>query len=125
MSAARTGGHPVGVLGAIGLAAGFLSALFGVGGGLVVVPLLILLLGFGPRQATGTSLAAIAVTALFGVASFAALDEISWGDAALVGLPAVAGAVAGTRLQRAVSSRLLTLLFATFLVAVAILLVLE
>jgi uncharacterized membrane protein YfcA len=117
--------HPVAVLGTVGLAAGFLSALFGVGGGIVVVPLLILLAGFGPKRATGTSLAAISVTALFGVASFAALDEVSWSRAAVVGIPAIAGALVGTRLQRAVSSRFLTLLFAIFLVVVAVVLVLE
>ncbi len=108
-----------------GLAAGFLSALFGVGGGVVVVPLLVLLAGFGTKLATGTSLAAIGVTALFGVLSFSALGEVEWGHAALVGLPAVGGVVAGTRLQQAVSSRLLTLLFALFLLAVALVLVLE
>lgn len=112
-------------LGGIGLAAGFLSALFGVGGGIVVVPLLIVLVGFEPKVATGTSLAAIAITAFFGVASFASLGEVSWRHAALVGLPAVGGAIAGTRLQRTVSSRLLTLLFALFVVAVAVVLVLE
>jgi uncharacterized protein len=117
--------HPVVVLGAIGLGAGFLSALFGVGGGLVVVPLLVLVAGFGSKRATGTSLAAIGVTAFFGVASFAALDEVSWSHAAVVGIPAMAGAVVGTRLQRAVSSRALTLLFAVFLVVVAVVLVLE
>ena len=113
------------MLGVIGVAAGFLSALFGVGGGIVVVPLLILLAGFGARRATGTSLAAIAITAVFGVASFAALDEVSWSHAALVGFPGMAGAIAGSRLQREVSSRLLTLSFAVFLVVVAVVLVLE
>jgi uncharacterized protein len=117
--------HPVAVLGAVGLAAGFLSALFGVGGGIVVVPLLILLAGFEPKRAIGTSLAAIGVTALLGVVSFAALDEVSWSRAAVVGIPAMVGAVAGTRLQRAVSSPSLTLLFAVFLVVVAVVLLLE
>ena len=124
MAAETAGGHPVWVLGVIGVASGFLSALFGVGGGIVVVPLLILV-GFGARRATGTSLAAIVITAAFGVASFAALDEVSWRNAALVGFPAMGGVVAGTRLQREVSSRLLTLSFALFLVAVAVVLVFE
>jgi uncharacterized protein len=123
--AASAGGHRIWALGAVGVAAGFFSALFGVGGGIVTVPLLVLLVGFGLRRATGTSLAAIAVTAVFGAASFAALDEVSWGDAALVGLPAVAGTLVGTRLQRGVSSRLLTLAFAVFLVSVAVVLVFE
>ena len=53
---------------AIGVAAGFFSALFGVGGGVIVVPLLVLVARFETRVATGTSLAVIGVTALFGVA---------------------------------------------------------
>ncbi len=107
------------VLVGIGVAGGFLSALFGVGGGIVVVPLLILLAGFEGKPATGTSLAAIAVTAAFGVVAFVVLDEVRWHEAALVGLPATLGTLAGTWLQQRVSSRLLVLLFAAFLVAVA------
>jgi uncharacterized membrane protein YfcA len=109
----------------IGLTAGFFSALFGVGGGIVVVPLLILFAGFEARSAAGTSLAVIGLTALFGVAAFGALGEIDWADAATVGLPAVGGALAGTWLQQRVSSRLLILLFAGFLVAIAIRLLLQ
>ena len=56
---------------AIGLVAGLFSALFGVGGGIVIVPLLILLLGFEGRLATGTSLAAIGITALAGTILYA------------------------------------------------------
>ena len=104
---------------------GFFSALFGVGGGIVVVPLLIVAAGLDPRVATGTSLAAIGLTALFGAAAFSALDEVRWGDAALVGFPAMAGTLAGTWLQQRVSSRLLVLLFAGFLVLVAVRLVVE
>lgn len=112
-------------LGCIGIASGFLSALFGVGGGIVVVPLLVLLLGFAPRVATATSLAAILLTALAGATSFSLLEHVDWDAAALVGLPALAGSVAGVRLQRRVTSRELTLLFSAFLVAVAVVLVLE
>jgi uncharacterized protein len=112
-------------LGGIGVASGFLSALFGVGGGTVVVPLLVLLLGFDPRAATATSLAAILITALAGATSFTLIEHVDWDAAALVGLPALAGSVAGVRLQRRITSRELTLLFAAFLVAVAIVLILE
>jgi uncharacterized membrane protein YfcA len=112
-------------LGGIGVASGFLSALFGVGGGLVIVPLLILLAGFDVRAATATSLAVILLTAFSGVASFAVLDEVDWDAAALVGLPAVAGSLAGVRLQHRLSSRRLTLLFSAFLVAVAVVLIVE
>jgi uncharacterized membrane protein YfcA len=109
----------------IGIAAGFFSALFGVGGGTIVVPLLVMLAGFGAVEATATSLAAIGITAVFGMASFGVLGEVSWADAALVGLPAVAGAVAGTALQQRLSSRLLVALFAVLLIAIAIRLLLE
>jgi uncharacterized membrane protein YfcA len=113
------------VLVGIGLAGGFFSALFGVGGGIIVVPLLIVLASFGSREATGTSLAVIGFTAVFGVVAFSTLGEVEWDDAAIVGLPALAGTLAGTALQQRVSSRLLTLSFAAFLVAVAVLLFLE
>lgn len=117
MPAARS--FPLAYVG-IGLVAGLFSALFGVGGGIVVVPLLLVLLAFPPREATGTSLAAIGLTALFGVVTYAILGRIQWEEAAFVGFPAVAGVFAGTWLQQRVSSRLLVLLFAAFLVAIAI-----
>ena len=112
-------------LGGIGVVSGFLSALFGVGGGIVVVPLLVLLVGFDARVATATSLAAILLTALWGVTSFSLLEEVDWGAAALVGVPALAGSLAGVRLQHRLSSRRLTLFFSGFLVAVAVVLIVE
>jgi uncharacterized membrane protein YfcA len=113
------------ILVAIGLAAGFFSALFGVGGGVIVVPLLVLLAGYSGRVATGTSLAAIGLTALFGVVAFGLLGEVEWDDALVVGLPATAGTLAGTWLQQRVSSRMLVLLFTVFLLAVAVRLFVE
>jgi uncharacterized protein len=115
----------IGVFAGIGLAAGFFSALFGVGGGIVIVPLLVLLAGFGATEATATSLAAICITALFGMISFGVLGEVSWVDAVVVGLPAVAGTLAGTSLQRRVSSRLLVGLFSLLLLGIAIRLLVE
>jgi uncharacterized membrane protein YfcA len=107
----------------IGLVAGFMSALFGVGGGLVLVPLLILALAFGPHVATATSLAAIGITALAGTITFAVAGEIDAGYAALVGLPAALGAATGATLQQRVQARELSYLFAVLLVAIAIWLV--
>ncbi len=109
----------------IGIAAGVFSALFGVGGGVIVVPLLVLLLGFGARVATGTSLAAIGITALFGTAAFGLLGEVEWDDALVVGLPATAGTLAGTWLQQRVPSRALVLVFAALLLGIAIRLFVE
>jgi uncharacterized membrane protein YfcA len=117
--------RPIVVLPGIGLAAGFFSALFGVGGGTVVVPLLVLFAGFTTRVATATSLAAIGLTALFGMVAYGALGEVSWADAALVGFPAMAGTFLGTWTQRHVSTRVLTLLLSALLFAVAIRLLVE
>jgi uncharacterized membrane protein YfcA len=104
----------------IGLVAGVMSALFGVGGGVLVVPLLILLYRFGPHVATATSLAAIVITALAGTITYAFHGEVDWGYAALVGIPAALGATLGTTLQRRIHARSLTYLFAIFLVGVAV-----
>jgi len=103
----------------IGVAAGFFSALFGVGGGTIVVPLLVLLAGFAPMVATGTSLAAIGITALFGMVAFGVLGEVSWADAVVVGVPAMAGTLAGIWLQQRIASRLLAGLFSVLLLAIA------
>jgi uncharacterized membrane protein YfcA len=105
---------------AIGLVAGLFSALFGVGGGIVVVPLLVATAGFAPRPATGTSLAAIGIIALAGAVSYAAQGDLKPGAAAIVGLPAAAGAVVGAAVQQRLSIRALSLAFAALLVAVAV-----
>jgi len=109
----------------IGLAAGFFSALFGVGGGIVIVPLLLLVARWEIRSATATSLAAIGITATAGVITYVAHGEVRPVYAALVGVPAAAGAVGGTALQRRLPVRTLSLLFAALLVAIAIRLLLQ
>jgi uncharacterized protein len=104
----------------IGLAAGFLSALLGVGGGTVVVPLLLLVCAFGIREATGTSLAALVITAAAGAVAYTVHGDLEPAYAALVGIPAAGGALAGTALQQRVHGRMLSLLFAALLVAIAV-----
>jgi uncharacterized protein len=105
---------------AIGLAAGLLSALFGVGGGIVVVPLLIIVAGFPTRPAMATSLAAIALISLVGAITYAVHGEVKPGAAAVVGLPAAAGAVAGTILQQRLATRTLSLAFAALLAGLGV-----
>jgi uncharacterized membrane protein YfcA len=104
----------------IGLVAGFFSALFGVGGGIVVVPLLILAAGFPERSAMGTSLAAIGLIALVGSVSYALHGEVHLGYAVLLGLPAALGAMAGSALQQRLATQALTLSFAALLAAIGI-----
>jgi uncharacterized membrane protein YfcA len=104
----------------IGLLAGFFSALFGVGGGLVIVPLLLLLCHWQMRPATATSLAAIGIIALVGTVSYGFHGELKPGAAAIVGLPAAFGAVAGAALQQRLATRTLSLLFALLLAGVGV-----
>ena len=105
---------------AIGLAAGVFSAFFGVGGGIIAVPLLILVAGLPERAAAATSLLAIAITASAGVVVFGLRGEVEVGYAALVGLPAAAGAVAGSAWQQHVRTSTLTYGFAVLLTALGI-----
>jgi uncharacterized membrane protein YfcA len=107
-------------LGAIGTAAGVFSGLFGVGGGAIIVPLLILWLAYDERTATGTSLVAIVVIAAIAGAVQAAYGNVHWGQAVEVGLPAVGGVLAGTWIQQRIRTSTLSFLFAALLVAVAV-----
>lgn len=107
-------------LAAIGTGAGLFSGLFGVGGGAVIVPLLVLWLAYADRVAAGTSLAAIVIIAIVGTASNGAYGNVNPGVAAWVGLPAVVGVVGGTALQQRVPTRWLSLGFAVLLVVAAV-----
>src|SRR4051794_8605288 len=107
-------------LAAIGTAAGVFSGLFGVGGGTVIVPLLILWFGFDERTATGTSLAAIVIIAAAAAAVHGGYGNVHVGYALLVGIPALGGVLAGTALQQRVPMRVVSLSFAVLLVASAI-----
>jgi uncharacterized membrane protein YfcA len=109
----------------IGLVAGFFSALFGVGGGVVIVPLLLILCRWEMRSATATSLAAIGITASAGVVTYVAHGEVRPVYALLVGIPAALGAAGGATLQQRVPVRTLSLLFAALLVAIAIRMLLQ
>lgn len=107
-------------LAGIALVAGLFSALFGVGGGIIAVPLLILALGLPERVATATSLGAIGITALAGVIVYGLRGEVQVEYAALVGLPAMAGALAGSSLQQRIRASTLTYAFAVLIVIVGV-----
>jgi uncharacterized membrane protein YfcA len=108
-----------------GAAAGLFSALFGVGGGIIVVPLLIGLLAYDAKVATATSLAAIIFTSAFGVAAHGALGNVEWVKALLVGIPAMGGLLVGLAIKDRLTSRSLTYAFSALLVVVAVVLVLD
>ena len=110
-------------LAAIGTAAGFFSGLFGVGGGTVIVPLLILWFAFEEREATGTSLAAIVVVAALAAAAHGLYGNVHADKGAIVAIPALAGVVAGTALQQRIPQRAVSAGFAVLLTVSAAVLV--
>lgn len=112
-------------LAVIGTAAGLFSGLFGVGGGTVIVPLLVLWLAYGEHEATGTSLAAIVFIAAFAAAVQGAYGNVHVLDGVLIGVPAIGGVLLGTWLQQRLHNRVIALLFAALLVATAVELLLQ
>jgi len=104
----------------IGLAAGVFGALFGVGGGILMVPLLLLATSLTLRPAMATSLLAVGLIAAEGAIFFAAHGDVKPGAAAIVGVPATLGVVLGTGLQQRLATRTLTIAFAVVLAAIGI-----
>ena len=113
-------------LAAIGTLAGVFSGLFGVGGGIVIVPLLIFWFAYGERLATGTSLAAIVLIGLLGaLAQGGIYGNVHVVTGLLLTIPAVVGVVMGTAIQQRIPQRAVSYLFALLLVAIAIELILK
>ncbi|HWM63398.1 MAG TPA: sulfite exporter TauE/SafE family protein [Solirubrobacterales bacterium] len=108
-------------LAAIGTVAGIFSGLFGVGGGTVIVPLLILWFGYGERLATGTSLAAIVIIGTLGaIAQGGIYGNVHVETGLLLSIPAIGGVVLGTAIQQRISQRAVSFIFAALLIAIAI-----
>jgi uncharacterized protein len=103
----------------VATAAGAFSALFGVGGGTVIVPLLVLWFGYQEREATGTSLAAIVVIAALAAALQGAYGNVDLLYGVLIGLPGIVGVLAGTSLQQRLPLRAVSVAFALLLLASA------
>jgi uncharacterized protein len=109
----------------VGLGTGLLTGFFGVGGGFVIVPALVLLLGLPISRAVGTSLLVIALTSAAALAAHLASGSIDWTIASALTGAAIAGALAGRRLGSTLRAERLGQAFAVLLVAVALLLVAE
>ena len=106
-------------LGAIGLAAGFAAGLLGVGGGIVMVPAMVLLLGFDQHVAQGTSLVVIIPAALAGSVTHYRNRRVSLRDAALLAVGGIGGAVIGSISALSVDDTVLRRIFGAFLLIVA------
>ena len=108
---------------AIGVCAGIVAGLLGVGGGVLFVPGLVIFLGLGQHQAEATSLLAIVPVAIVGTVKQDGYGNVRRQDAIVMGLLSIAGAAAGVALANALSGTVLRVGFALLMVFVAIQLV--
>jgi len=105
----------------IGVCAWFLSGLLGVGGGVIIVPLLVLWLGWGQKEGQATSLAAVFFIAIYAATVYGIEGHVDYLRAVLIGIPALFGVLLGIRLAARLQSDTLGLMFAAFQVTIAIL----
>ena len=109
----------------IGLGAGLASGYVGVGGGFIMVPLMLSLIGISMKKASGTSLIAVMILAIPGVIEQGILGNINYTTGIMVAIGSIPGAVIGARLVRKVPERILRFIFGGFLIVAAIMLVLN
>ncbi len=104
---------------AIGVGGGLLSGLLGVGGGIVMVPLLVLWAGYAQREAHALSLGAIIPISIAGIATYGVAGEVRWWDALALAVGSVGGARIGAGWLARIDERLLKVVVGVFLVGVA------
>jgi uncharacterized membrane protein YfcA len=103
----------------LGLFSGFLGGLLGVGGGIIVVPILILAFNLRAQQAVGTSLVMIIFTALSATFAYSRQKRLDWKVGLMGAVVTVPGAVIGAYLTQFFSSNSLTIIFGVFLFFIA------
>jgi len=109
----------------VGLLSGVFSGLLGVGGGIVMVPLIVAVVGLSQHYAHATSLAAILPIATVAAARFGVDEEIHYGVAALLALGSLVGAPLGARVMERISEGALKIAFGVLMVSVGISMVLR
>jgi uncharacterized protein len=110
----------------IGLLGGVCGGLFGIGGGVVIVPALVLAMGFTQHRAQGTSLVALlAPVGILGVMNYYKAGSVDFKSGALIALGFVGGTYIGSKISLSLDETLLRRIFAAFLVLVAVQLVIK
>ena len=106
---------------AIGLAAGFMSSMVGIGGGIIIVPALVLLLGFNQKLAQGTSLAMLAMPVAFvGAYNYYKEGFADWKVAAILALTCMVGGFLGSKLALSLEMVVIKKIFAVMMIVLAI-----
>jgi uncharacterized membrane protein YfcA len=108
------------LLAGIGVGAGVLSGLFGVGGGIILVPAMVLLAGMAQQRASATSLASIVPIAAVGALIFGSADSVDLPAALVLTVGSLVGVQIGTRLMARIGDDRLRIGFAVFMIAVAL-----
>lgn len=104
----------------VGAAAGLLSGILGVGGGIILVPLMVGLLGFDQHRAHASSLAAIVLIAISGALRFAVAGEVVWSVGLALGVGGVVGSTVGAHLMNRLSPTALRILFGLIMVVAGV-----
>lgn len=105
----------------IGLLAGIFSGLMGVGGGIVMIPLMVFALGFSQHEAQGTSLAVLAIPVTFIAAyNYYEAGHVNWKYAAVIAVTFIVGAYFGSKFAVSIDEGLLKKIFGAILIVVAI-----
>ena len=105
----------------IGLVGGLLSGLLGVGGGIIMVPLLVFWAAYGQRDAHALSLGAIIPISIAGIATFGVAGQVHWWDAVGLAAGSIVGARFGAGMLARIDERSLRIIFGLFLVGIAVL----
>lgn len=108
---------------AIGLGAGVASGYVGVGGGFIMVPLFLSVIGIPMKRASGTSLIAVTILAIPGVIEQALLGNVHFMIGIAMAVGSIPGAVLGAQLVKRVPERTLRIMFGAFLLLMAVVLV--
>ena len=105
---------------ALGVGAGLISGFFGVGGGIIVVPIMVIALHFAQKRAQATSLVMISCGGIAGVISYAIANSIAWLPALFIVLGSMTGAWIGAHLVQKVPDRKLQMAFGLLLIVIAL-----
>ncbi len=113
-------GYIIGLL-VIGFAAGFMSSLVGIGGGVVIVPALVIIFGMSQKMAQGTSLAMLSLPVAFiGAYNYYKEGQVNWKMAFILAATFVIGGYLGSKVVLGLDSNIIKKIFAIFMIAIAV-----
>lgn len=105
----------------VGIIAGILSGLFGIGGGIVIVPALVMLFGFGQQTAQGTTLALLSIpVSLVAALNYTKAGMVDWKAAVILAIGFIAGGFFGSKMAVGVDGNVMKKMFAVLMIVMAV-----